>query len=81
VLGGGGDLVLDREMVQQGLDVCASHLLGMACVVEEQLPCAPGDRRVLRMPGLVLASDGVADVVEPCLGTWLHGLSRPEIKG
>jgi hypothetical protein len=81
VLGRGGDLLLDREMVQKGLDVCASHLLGMACVVEEHIPCDPGDRRVLRMPRLVLASDGIASVVEPCLGTWFHGLYRPEIMG
>jgi hypothetical protein len=81
VLGGGGDLVLDREMVQQGLDVCAAHRLGRACVVEEHVPCDPGDRRVLRMPRLVLASDGIASVVEPLLGTRFHGLSRPEIMG
>ena len=81
VVGGGGDLVLDREMVQQGLDVCAAHRLRMACVVKEHLPCDPGDRRVLRMPRLVRESDSLADVVEPCLGTWFHGLSRPEIMG
>jgi hypothetical protein len=74
VVGGGGDLLLDRERRQQGLDVCAAHRLGRACVVEEQIPCDPGDRRVLRMQGLVLESDGIADVVEPCLGTWFHGL-------
>ena len=81
VVGGGGDLVLDREMVQQGLDVCASHRLGMACVVEEHLPCDPGDRRVLRMPRLVREAEGLASVVEPFLGTWFHGLSRPAILG
>jgi hypothetical protein len=37
VLGGGGDRLLDREMRQKGLDVCGSHVLGMACVVEEQI--------------------------------------------
>jgi hypothetical protein len=48
---------------------------------EKPVPFDPGDRRVLRMPRLVLASDGIASVVEPCLGTWFHGLYRPEIMG
>jgi hypothetical protein len=41
-LGGGGDLLLDREMRQKGLDVCASHSLGMAFVVEDNRPFDPG---------------------------------------
>jgi hypothetical protein len=81
VLRRGSDLLLDRERRQKGLNVCASHLLGMACVVEEHLPCDPGDRRVLRKKRIVLESDGIASVVEPLLGTWFRGLYRPEIMG
>jgi hypothetical protein len=43
VVGGGSDLLLHREVRQKGLDVGASHRLGMACVVEENVPFDPGD--------------------------------------
>jgi hypothetical protein len=81
VVGGGGDLLLNHKMRQKGPDVCASHILGMAFVVEANIPFDPGDRRLLRMKGIVLESDGIAYVVEPFLGTWFHGLYRPEIMG
>ena len=79
VLGGGGDLLLHGEVRQKRLDVCASHILGMACVVEENVPFDPGDIRLLRMQGLVLEANGIAHVVEPFLGTWCHHLYRPDI--
>jgi hypothetical protein len=43
VLGGGGDLLLHREVGQKHLDFGGSHLLGMARVVEENVPFDPGD--------------------------------------
>jgi hypothetical protein len=79
VLGGGGDLLLHGEVRQKRLDVCASHVFGMACAVEEHIPLDPGDRRVLRMPRIVHESNGGAHVVEPFLGTWFHGIYLPEI--
>jgi hypothetical protein len=81
VLGRGADLLLHSEVRQKGLDVCASHVFGMAVSWKHNVPFDPGDLGLLRMQGIVLASDGIAYVVEPFLGTWFHGLSRPEIMG
>jgi hypothetical protein len=80
-VGGGRDLRLDREMRQKRLDVSASHLLGMACVVEEHVPFDPGDIGFLCMKRIVLEANGVAHVVEPCLGTWFPGPYLPKIMG
>jgi hypothetical protein len=81
VVGGGGDLLLNHEVRQKRLDVCASHVFGMALSWKNNVPFDPGDLGLLRMKGIVLESDGFAYMVEPCLGTWFHGLSRPEIMG
>jgi hypothetical protein len=81
VLGGGGDLLLDREVGQERLDCRGSHVLGMACAVEEHVPFDPGDIGFLCMKRIVLEADGVAHVVEPFLGTWSPGPYLPEIMG
>ena len=78
-MGGGGDLLLHGEVSQKRLDVCASHVFGMALSWKNNVPFDPGDLGLLRVKGIVLEADSIASVVEPCLGTWFHGLSRPEI--
>jgi hypothetical protein len=43
------------------------------------VPCDPGDIRLLRLPRLVREANGLTPMVEPCRGTWFPRLSLCEV--
>lgn len=71
VLGGGGDASFDGEVGKEGLDLGGAHLAGVAFVVEEDEASDPGDVGLFGADRVVLAADGVSDLVEEFLGPFL----------
>jgi hypothetical protein len=55
----GHDLLTHRQVPQKRLDFCASRVIGMALLLEENVPFDPGDIRLLSMKRRVLESDGI----------------------
>ena len=64
ILGGGGDVPLDGQVGQEGLDLRGAHLLGVALVVEEDEAFDPVDVGLFGADGVVLEADGLTNLIE-----------------
>ena len=63
-LGGGADLLLDRQMGQEGVDFRLGHLGGVAHVVEMNVAPDPMTIGLLRPPAVMARTHGLAKPVE-----------------
>lgn len=64
VLGGGGDVALDGEVVEIGDDFGLAHLFGVALAVEEDEPLGPVEVGLLGADAIVAAAEDVAHLAE-----------------
>ena len=76
VLGGGGQVLLDRQMGQEGDDFGLGHLEGMPLAMEQDESLRPVDVGVLGADAVMQSPGGLADLVQQ-LGHVGHRL--PEI--
>jgi len=64
VLDEGGDVPLDGEMVEEGLDFWVSHFFRMAFVVEEKVAVHPVEVSLFGAVGVMLGARDVASLIE-----------------
>jgi hypothetical protein len=69
ILSGGGNVLIDSEVGQEGLHLGSAHLLGMALVVVEDEAPDPVDVGLPGARGIVHETDGVFNTFEQLLGT------------
>lgn len=73
ILGGGGDILFDGEVGDEGLDFGGAHVFGVVFVVEEDVAFDPVFVGLFGAVGVVFETDGVGDLVEEFAGRlWLH---------
>lgn len=75
VLGGGGGLLLHREVGEEGVDLGLAHLVRMALAVEEDVPAGPRDVGLLGPQAVVPRAEGGAEAVEKA--GFVHPSLRP----
>jgi len=68
VLGGGGYVLFDGEVGDEGLDLFGAHVFGVALVVEEDEALDPFLVGLFGAAGVVFGADGVADLVHEFAG-------------
>ncbi len=78
VLGGGGDVFVDREMSEESLDILDAQVFGMdvlapAFFMKEDEAFDPGDVALLGAVGVVHAAEGEAELVEKFGWFWDAG--------
>lgn len=73
VLRGGGDFLLHGQVREEGLDFGRAHVLRVALVMKEDEALDPMDVGLLGARGVVLAANGLADLVEQLLGARFRG--------
>ena len=63
-VGWGGDLLIDGEVGEDGLDLGGTHVSGVAFVLVEDEPTDPGQLRGFGAERVVFAAERLADEVE-----------------
>jgi hypothetical protein len=63
ILGGGSDVLVHGQMGQNGFDFLASHLLGVAFVVEQNVAFDPVYISLLGANGIVFEPDDVTNLI------------------
>ncbi len=62
-------------MGEEGFNFGATHVLGMALVVKQNMARDPVDVSFLGADGIVFEAYGIADLIEEFLGSRLHRFS------
>ena len=74
VLGGGGYVLMRRQVGQEGFYLRHAHLLGMEFIMEEDVAPDPVHVGLFGADGIVLELDGIAHLIQEFLGalfrTW-----------
>ena len=73
VLGGGGDMTLDGEMCDEGLDLIGAHVFGVAFIMKEDVAFDPVLVGLFGAVGVVFGADGVAHLIEQFAGRGFDG--------
>lgn len=72
VLGGGGDVLFDGEVGEEGLNFGDAHFFGVAFAVVEDVAFDPFGVGFFGAVGVVFEADGLAELLEE-FGWFLHG--------
>lgn len=75
ILGGGGDILFDRQMGEERFDFGRPHLVRVAFAMEQDKAPDPVHVGVFGADGVVFKAQGIADLVEKFLGSWFHWCS------
>ena len=77
ILCGGGNIPIDREVAEEGLNFSASHLSRVSLSVEKNVPLYPGGVSLFGSDRIILEANGISNLIEELYGRIRHDSFLP----